>query len=296
MLSVLSSVLVESVCMGVVGGSGRRVSKTRKRKDNPGIRRLSANTVRAVSLRHLNACTVVRSRFQPLFVFSGKQGKMGGLKKEQSSNFCSQVLCTALRANAGSSAPMDESLPLALVRKLVKTKLEALEAAAHSESGAKPPMVQKEALTAFSEACKVFIHFLTATAHDLCRDAKRQVITPEDVLKALEETEFADFDAPLRELLNSEFVLSGILPPRRAHPFFVSGMKEKAAFKKESTKKRKAEELDKAEQRGTDGTNDEPPKDAAEAEPRLDVEAEAQEEEKAEDAAATGGADEMEAT
>lgn len=59
--------------------------------------------------------------------------------------------------------------------------------------------VQKEALAAFNESAKIFIHYLTATANEFCRDGKRQTISVDDVFRAIEETEFEEFIEPLKQ-------------------------------------------------------------------------------------------------
>ena len=88
-------------------------------------------------------------------------------------------------------------LQLSIVRRLVKQKLVELQSAGEKrELG-----VQKEALSALSEAAKIFIHYVTHTANEVCHAAKRQTISAEDVLKALEECEFAEFLEPLQEAL-----------------------------------------------------------------------------------------------
>lgn len=42
-------------------------------------------------------------------------------------------------------------------------------------------------------------------ANDICRESKRQIINAEDVFKALEETEFAEFVGPLKDSLEGHF-------------------------------------------------------------------------------------------
>ena len=61
--------------------------------------------------------------------------------------------------------------------------------------------VNKDALLAFCESGKIFIHFLTATANDVCKEAKRQTISADDVITALEDLELGDLVVPLREAL-----------------------------------------------------------------------------------------------
>ncbi|KAL7173957.1 hypothetical protein ACSBR2_033253 [Camellia fascicularis] len=84
-----------------------------------------------------------------------------------------------------------EELPKAIVRRVVKEKLSQL-----SNDG--DISVFREALQAFSESARIFIHYLSATANDICKESKRQTINADDVFKALEEIEFPEFVGPLK--------------------------------------------------------------------------------------------------
>ncbi|KAI8524346.1 hypothetical protein RHMOL_Rhmol13G0143400 [Rhododendron molle] len=94
--------------------------------------------------------------------------------------------------------PEAEELPKAIVRRVVKEKLSQL-----SKDGA-DISVFKEALMAFSESARIFIHYLSAMANDICKESKRQTINAEDVFKALEEMEFPEFVGPLKASLEEE--------------------------------------------------------------------------------------------
>lgn len=87
-----------------------------------------------------------------------------------------------------------EDLPKTIVRRVVKDKLSTC-----SDDG--DIAVHKDALLAFSESARIFIHYLSATANDICKESKRQIINAEDVFKALEETEFTEFVRPLKASL-----------------------------------------------------------------------------------------------
>lgn len=76
---------------------------------------------------------------------------------------------------------------------------------------------------AMAESAKIFIHYLTATANDACRDSKRSTISADDVLRAVEDIEFADFVPPLQASLE--------------------GFKKEAAQKKAAAGKRKAKDM-----------------------------------------------------
>lgn len=54
-----------------------------------------------------------------------------------------------------------EDLPLANVKRVVKTKLQELTLAHYGEE--RDVAINKDALLAFSESAKIFIHFLSAT-------------------------------------------------------------------------------------------------------------------------------------
>eukprot|EP00242_Pyramimonas_sp_CCMP2087_P015850 CAMPEP_0198212350 /NCGR_PEP_ID=MMETSP1445-20131203/25693_1 /TAXON_ID=36898 /ORGANISM="Pyramimonas sp., Strain CCMP2087" /LENGTH=147 /DNA_ID=CAMNT_0043886773 /DNA_START=312 /DNA_END=751 /DNA_ORIENTATION=- len=91
-----------------------------------------------------------------------------------------------------------EDLPRAHVKRIVKNKLQELQAKTDGEEKKREIQVQKEALQALSESAKIFIHYLTATANDLCHESKRSTISADDVMRAIEETEFSEFLEPLK--------------------------------------------------------------------------------------------------
>jgi DNA polymerase epsilon subunit 3 len=92
-----------------------------------------------------------------------------------------------------------ESLPQAHIKRIVKAKLAELTSGEGEQK--REVSVQKEALLAFAESAKIFIHYLTATANDVCHESKRLTINAEDVMKAIDEVEFHEFAEPLREAL-----------------------------------------------------------------------------------------------
>ena len=61
-----------------------------------------------------------------------------------------------------------------------------------------------DALLACGEAGKLFIHYLAATANDICKDAKRQTISADDIMTALADLEFDEFVEPLKHSLEGE--------------------------------------------------------------------------------------------
>ncbi|XP_071735515.1 DNA polymerase II subunit B4 [Rutidosis leptorrhynchoides] len=116
-----------------------------------------------------------------------------------------------------------EELPKAVVKRLVKQKLSQLS----QDDG--DMLVPKDSLMAFAESSRIFIHYLSATANDICKESKRHTINAEDVFKALEEIEFPEFVASLKTSLE-EF--------KRKN----SKRKSDSSKSKEATKKNKTEE------------------------------------------------------
>ncbi|KAF3643110.1 putative protein transport protein SEC24-like [Capsicum annuum] len=95
-----------------------------------------------------------------------------------------------------------EGLPKAIIRRLVKDKLSQLSTDSDIS-------LLKDSLTAFSESARIFIHYLSATANDICKESKRQIINAEDVFKALEDIEFPEFIEPLKASLEGRSGLNG---------------------------------------------------------------------------------------
>ncbi|PON48180.1 Transcription initiation factor [Trema orientale] len=137
-----------------------------------------------------------------------------------------------------------EELPKAIVRRVVKDKLSHCSHDADFN-------VHKDALLAFTESARIFIHYLSATANDLCKESKRQTISGDDVLKALEEIEFSEFLKPLKASLD-EF--------RKKN----AEKKKGASQSKDVKKKRKLEEEPSDKNEGSESRQDENDEDNAE--------------------------------
>ncbi|XP_017232924.1 DNA polymerase II subunit B4 [Daucus carota subsp. sativus] len=97
---------------------------------------------------------------------------------------------------ANKTAPVadPEELPKTIVRRLVKDTLSQC-----SKDG--DISVLKDSLLAFSVCVRIFIQYLSATANDVCKEANRNIITANDVFKALEEIEFPELIEPLKASL-----------------------------------------------------------------------------------------------
>eukprot|EP00252_Welwitschia_mirabilis_P014437 TRINITY_DN31712_c0_g1_i1.p1 TRINITY_DN31712_c0_g1~~TRINITY_DN31712_c0_g1_i1.p1 ORF type:complete len:157 (+),score=43.41 TRINITY_DN31712_c0_g1_i1:85-555(+) len=93
-----------------------------------------------------------------------------------------------------------EDLPRSIVKRIVKGKLCEMT---KENSSIKDISIHKDALSAFAESARIFIHYLSATANDICNDSKRQVINADDVLKAVEEMEFPELLESLHTSLDA---------------------------------------------------------------------------------------------
>lgn len=116
-------------------------------------------------------------------------------------------------------------LPRNVVKKIVRAKLaERAEAQQRLEGGraggagkkraanttttttttpAAPPQVAGDALLALAESARVFISYVTAAANDVAREHKRQTISAEDMLTALDDLDFGELLPELREALDA---------------------------------------------------------------------------------------------
>ena len=77
----------------------------------------------------------------------------------------------------------------------------APETKTRGEGGPLTTATPRQAVHAFAEAGRIFIHFITAGAQEICDDKKRQTIGTQDVLDALEGFQFGEMVAPLQESL-----------------------------------------------------------------------------------------------
>lgn len=105
----------------------------------------------------------------------------------------------AEQEDTGKEQEEDISFPKSLLKRLVK---EQMDQRVEGKDGA-DVQVNKDSLLAFDVAAKLFIHYLTCAANDLCMEAKRQTLGVEDVFQGLEDTDFGEFVEPLRASLSA---------------------------------------------------------------------------------------------
>lgn len=64
-------------------------------------------------------------------------------------------------------------------------------------------MMTKDARQAFVRAAGIFVFYITHCANDFCREGKRSTMYPQDILNALNELGFEDFEIPLEEFMEA---------------------------------------------------------------------------------------------
>jgi DNA polymerase epsilon subunit 3 len=159
-------------------------------------------------------------------------------------------------------------LPRNVVKKIVRAKLaERAEAQQRLEQGvgraaggkkraaitpaAAPPQVAGDALLALAESARVFISYVTAAANDVAREHKRQTISAEDMLTALDDLDFGELLPELREALDAR--------KKGAKDAADKAAKQKLAEReaKQQKKKREQEASEEEEQAGGAASSEE---------------------------------------
>eukprot|EP00281_Chroomonas_sp_CCMP1168_P035341 CAMPEP_0206240792 /NCGR_PEP_ID=MMETSP0047_2-20121206/16135_1 /ASSEMBLY_ACC=CAM_ASM_000192 /TAXON_ID=195065 /ORGANISM="Chroomonas mesostigmatica_cf, Strain CCMP1168" /LENGTH=124 /DNA_ID=CAMNT_0053665613 /DNA_START=1 /DNA_END=372 /DNA_ORIENTATION=+ len=82
-----------------------------------------------------------------------------------------------------------DRLPMANVNRIVSNTLPRDSA------------VAKEARVAISACATVFVHYITELAVQQCDKRKKVTLQSEDILEAIREAEFTEFEEPLKEAL-----------------------------------------------------------------------------------------------
>ena len=64
--------------------------------------------------------------------------------------------------------------------------------------------ITKDARAAFTRAAGIFIFYLTHCSNDFAKESKRSTIYTQDVVNALKELDFGEFQVPLEEFLEGQ--------------------------------------------------------------------------------------------
>ena len=79
--------------------------------------------------------------------------------------------------NQSSSATTTDDLPRAHIKRLMKHHLSQFLHVDSKTAQQFEPNIAKDALDGVQQACKIFIHYLTSTANDICTESKRSTLS-----------------------------------------------------------------------------------------------------------------------
>ena len=79
--------------------------------------------------------------------------------------------------NQSSSTTTTDDLPRAHVKRLMKHHLSQFTHVDSKTAQQFEPNIAKDALDGVQQACKIFIHYLTSTANDICTESKRSTLS-----------------------------------------------------------------------------------------------------------------------
>ena len=75
------------------------------------------------------------------------------------------------------TAPTSDDLPRAHVKRIMKHQLAKFAHVDAKTNAPFEPHIAKDALDGVQQACKIFIHYVTSTANDICTESKRSTLS-----------------------------------------------------------------------------------------------------------------------
>ena len=105
--------------------------------------------------------------------------------------------------NQSSSTTTTDDLPRAHVKRLMKHHLSQFTHVDSKTAQQFEPNIAKDALDGVQQACKIFIHYLTSTANDICTESKRSTLSAVRLSLGLVVHSFGwilNFESPLSSL------------------------------------------------------------------------------------------------
>ena len=76
-----------------------------------------------------------------------------------------------------STTTMSDDLPRAHVKRIMKHQLAKFAHVDAKTNAPFEPHIAKDALDGVQQACKIFIHYVTSTANDICTESKRSTLS-----------------------------------------------------------------------------------------------------------------------
>ena len=88
-----------------------------------------------------------------------------------------QIQTTTTTAPSAPSATTSDDLPRAHVKRIMKHQLAKFAHVDAKTNAPFEPHIAKDALDGVQQACKIFIHYVTSTANDICTESKRSTLS-----------------------------------------------------------------------------------------------------------------------
>ena len=79
--------------------------------------------------------------------------------------------------SATTTTTTSDDLPRAHVKRIMKHQLAKFSHVDAKTNAPFEPHIAKDALDGVQQACKIFIHYVTSTANDICTESKRSTLS-----------------------------------------------------------------------------------------------------------------------
>jgi len=88
-----------------------------------------------------------------------------------------EATLTAATTTAQQQQQQSDDLPRAHIKRIMKHQLSKFSHVDPKNNQPFEPNIAKDALDGVQQACKIFIHYLTSTANDICTESKRSTLS-----------------------------------------------------------------------------------------------------------------------
>ncbi|CAL6391876.1 unnamed protein product [Bathycoccus prasinos] len=143
-----------------------------------------------------------------------------------------------------------DDLPRAHIKRLMKHHLSQFTHVDAKTAQPFEPNIAKDALDGVQQACKIFIHYLTSTANDICAESKRSTLSADDVIRAVREIDFHELEPKLRDHLNQAKTAAA---QRQA---LAASAAERATTERSEGPAKKQKTMDEEEEEGGEGDDE----------------------------------------
>jgi len=150
------------------------------------------------------------------------------------------------------SSSTTDDLPRAHIKRLMKHHLSQFAHVDSKTAQQFEPNIAKDALDGVQQACKIFIHYLTSTANDICTESKRSTLSADDVIRAVREIDFHELEPKLRDHLNQAKAAAA-----QRQALAASAAERATTERSEGAPAKKQKTMDEEEEEEGEGVSDE---------------------------------------